>query len=128
MEEPSSCWNGARYFRYLTNVDPDIDSPDAYSYQLNPEEMVDWEDEIYNIVQTNSFEAHYFTLVLSGNDLKLYQTYGGVERITVLMFEKEIWIIKYIDSTEGDVDAYNYCFGLCVKGIIADFSGHYDKV
>lgn len=127
-EDASSCWNGARYFRYVTGVDPDIDSVDSYPNSLDPEKMRAWGNGIYHIVQSNSFESHYFTLILFENDLSLYQTYGGINRITILMFNKDDWIEHYIKSTEGDVNSYNYCFSLCVDHDITDYIGDYLKV
>jgi hypothetical protein len=94
-EDPSACWNGARYFRFLFGQDPNIDANNAYPDKLEDiNEILDW-NGVYHILQENSQEVHYFTLVIEAEDLWLLQTYGGIDCLTKKKFGKNIWVEKY---------------------------------
>ena len=109
-EPASACWNGARYLFHIYNVGSDIDDQNAYPHDLiDLKEMYKWEG-IYHCVQENVCEFHHFTLEIKKDKLILIQTYGGIEELIIITFDKQQWIDSYIQSCKGNVDAYQSVF------------------
>lgn len=124
----SACWNGSRYLRDLSGIDSSIDNVDSFPYEIrsdileNKKKLTSYltylfsVPGIYHFYQENISEIHYFTILIDDKEpkkLKLMQTYGGLDLLTVKDFDKKKWIEGYVKSgVDNDLEAYKYVFDI----------------
>lgn len=118
-EDPSSCWNGARFFFHHYNMKCDIDDEDAYPNDLKLDESSMSQrfnnNGIYHCFIENPTEFHHFLLIVQNDELTLIQTYGGIAKLTIQSFNKKDWIDNLIKTLKGDIKAYKYIFQIPTK-------------
>src|SRR3989338_8611699 len=48
------------------------------------------------------YEMHHFSVFVKGNALTLVQTYGGIDELFKILFDKDSWIALLTCACEGD--------------------------
>lgn len=100
-----ACWAGTNYIKHLAG-ETDEEYPDVLS------DVSEFTDGIYVVFQSAHYEEHHFCLDVDGDNLTVYQTYGGVDIFQKLDFDTQAWLDSYRGVLRGDLDSYNYCFNL----------------
>jgi hypothetical protein len=103
----SGCWYGAFYFsKVLTGK------------QFKEEEAQDLKSAfelralrgVHFFTTDNSYESHFFGLILFQDHLMLLQTYGGIYEFQIYLFDKEPWIQGLDAALKGNMDRYREIF------------------
>lgn len=75
-------------------------------------------DGVYSFLTENPTELNYFTIVISGENLKLYSVYGGQKGLVIITENKNIWLEKlkklYLlnNVNENKIELYKNIYGI----------------
>lgn len=116
-EFPSSCWTSADYFFHKCKMNKSPDDQSAYPNiiiddDLDLNESNKLRDGTYHFVQDSDYEFHHFVIIVSGSTIKLVQTYGGIDVLTVKCFDKNEWMNCYAKALKGNKDCYRKVFDI----------------
>lgn len=100
-DDPSACWVGARYVLHQPNMlDGGLGEPE-YTMVIQPSDLLAIDGWAHCYVE-NNYEMHHFSVFVKGNALTLVQTYGGIDELFKILFDKDSWIALLTCACEGD--------------------------
>jgi hypothetical protein len=103
----SGCWYGAFYFSKVLIGKPfkEKEGQDLESaFELRALRGVHF------FTMDNSYESHFFGLILFKDHLMLLQTYGGINEFQIYLFDKETWIQGLDAALKGNMKQYQEIF------------------
>lgn len=109
----TSCWNGARYLFYLSELKY-TDSITDYPDSIEKNDIYEFFSKITNKVLHCFIEngnIHHFTIYVCDDYIILLSTYGGQRRLTNNKFNKEMYT-KMLQDFNGELTVYKKLFDI----------------
>ena len=114
-EEPSSCWNLAKYIFHLYGI-PVNQIDESLPNKVDPDEFETvfkhLKNGTYMFTYENNMEFHYFAITINDQRVDIIQTYGGIDRLIRVSDSKQRWIDNFVKIINGDSSAYGKGLGL----------------